>query len=403
MESFIITNVTVYTEEDFYKQGFVKVEDGIITKTGHNDELTEEIINGAKIITLTPDLALIPGMIDIHIHGVDGVDTMDATPEALHTMAKALPREGTTSFLATTITQSEEEIEKALQNVANYMGMSKKADVAEVVGIHLEGPFISKKRAGAQPNRYIKAPDLTLFMKWQELSGGNIKVVTLAPEEENGLEFIHHLSQTGVVASIGHSNATYEEVDHAINAGASHVTHLFNGMSGLHHREPGVVGAALLREELKVEMIVDGIHIRPEIVKHTYRSKTSESILLITDSMRAKCLKAGQYELGGQKVIVTRDRATLEDGTLAGSILKMGTALQNFQKYTGCRLEELVKITSMNPAKSLNIFDRKGSITEGKDADFVILDSNLNIMMTYCRGHLVYKRGEMDECNSCEE
>ncbi|WP_342742411.1 N-acetylglucosamine-6-phosphate deacetylase [Paenisporosarcina indica] len=197
--------------------------------------------------------------------------------------------------------------------------------------------------------------------------------MTVATEEENGLDFIRHLKQSGIVASIGHSNATYEEVDSAIEAGESHVTHLFNGMTGLHHREPGVVCAALVQEELKVEIIVDGIHVRPEIVNHTYKSKTSDAIILITDSMRAKCLKAGMYDLGGQKVRVSSDRATLQDGTLAGSILKMGRALQNFQTFTGCGLEDLIKMTSINPALSLNIFDRKGSVKEGKDADFVLL------------------------------
>ncbi len=393
-QSFIITNVTVYSENFLYEQGFVKVEEGSITKTGNHHELTDEIKKGAEVIALTPDISLIPGMIDIHIHGVDGADTMDATPEAIYTMAKALPKEGTTSFLATTITQSYENIEKALKNVAEYIDKPKKPGVAEVVGLHLEGPFISKKRAGAQPLEYIIAPNLELFRKWQKLSNGMIKVVTLAPEEENGSDFIHYLRQTGVVASIGHSDATYEEVDSAIEAGASHVTHLFNGMTGLHHREPGVVGAALVRDELKVEMIVDGIHIRPEVVKHTYKSKKSDSIILITDSMRAKCLKAGIYDLGGQKVNVSNDRATLQDGTLAGSVLKMGNALQNFQKFTGCSLEELVKITSSNPSMSLNIFDRKGSVKEGKDADFVLLDHNLEVMMTYCCGRLAFKRGE---------
>ena len=390
----IITNVAVYAEDGLYEKGFIKVEEGVITKTGHYHELTSEIKEGAEVITLTSDISLIPGFIDIHIHGVDGADTMDATPEAIYKMAKALPKEGTTSFLATTITQSHENIENAIKNVGEYIKQPQKPGVAEVIGIHLEGPFISKKRAGAQPLEHIIEPNLELFRKWQTLSNDMIKVVTVAPEEENGLEFIRHLNQSGVVASIGHSNATYEEVDRAIEAGASHVTHLFNGMTGLHHREPGVVGAALIRDELKVEIIVDGIHVRPEIVDHTYKSKTSDAIILITDSMRAKCLKAGLYDLGGQEVHVSSDRATLNDGTLAGSILKMGQALQNFQSFTGCGLEELIKMTSTNPALSLNIFDRKGSLKEGKDADFVLLDRKLDVMMTYCGGKLAFNRGD---------
>ncbi len=392
--SFIITNVRVYAEDYLYEQGFVKVEKGIITKLGNHHDLTEDIRKSTEVITLTPNISLIPGMIDIHIHGVDGADTMDATPEALKIIAKSLPKEGTTSFLATTITQSSKNIENALDNVKDYIENYQDSGYAEVLGVHLEGPFISEKRAGAQPLEYIMPPNITLFRKWQKLSNGIIKVVTLAPEEENGLEFIRFLKQSGVVASIGHSNATYEEVSSAIEAGASHVTHLFNGMSGLHHREPGVVGAALVRDELKVELIVDGIHVRPEIVDHTYKSKTIDSIILITDSMRAKCLKAGFYDLGGQKVSVTNDRATLQDGTLAGSILKMGQAMSNFREFTGCSLEELIKVTSVNPAMSLKVFDRKGSIKEGKDADLVLVDNNLEVIMTYCCGNLAFKRGE---------
>ena len=247
----------------------------------------------------------------------------------------------------------------------------------------LEGPFISEKKAGAQPVESIMKPDLQLFLQWQEIALDSIKLVTIAPELEGSLEVIRYLSQHGVIASIGHSDATYEEVVKGIEAGASHATHLFNGMRGLHHREPGVVGAALLHDEVSVELIVDGIHVRPELVKLTYRQKGREKIILITDAMRAKCLEDGMYELGGQKVTVQNGRATLQDGTLAGSVLKMMDAVRNTMKFTGCSIEDVLYMTSVNPAKKLHMFDRKGSLVRGKDADIVVLDEKLEVFMTF--------------------
>ncbi|WP_129728710.1 N-acetylglucosamine-6-phosphate deacetylase [Ectobacillus funiculus] len=391
-EEFIISNITVYAENHTYENGYVKVSNGRIVEVGPINELIEE--DTIRKITLSPGFSLLPGMIDVHIHGAAGADTMDATEEALATMAAALPQEGTTSFLATTMTQTKNAIEKALTNAAQFIEEKQAAGKAEIVGIHLEGPFISPKRAGAQPPDHIIEPDLDLFKRWQELAKGHIKLVTLAPEEKNGLALTSYLKQTGVTASIGHSDATYQEVDEAIHAGASHVTHLFNGMRGLHHREPGVLGAALLRHELFTEIIADGIHARPEMIQLAYQQKTSKRMILITDSLRAKCLKNGTYDLGGQAVRVDDTKATLADGTLAGSILKMKDAIKNVISYTHCGLENIIEMTAVNPAKQLNIFDRKGSIAVGKDADFVIVDEHLEVVMTFCRGKLAYQKEE---------
>ncbi|RBW70200.1 N-acetylglucosamine-6-phosphate deacetylase [Bacillus taeanensis] len=394
LKSFIIKNMTLYAEENTYKNGYIKVVNGKIAEIGANDQQLSDI-EGYQVIELPKNTAVIPGMIDVHIHGAAGADTMDGSIEALHTIANALPKEGTTSFLATTMTQSEEAIEKALKNVGKFISEEQTAGKAEVIGVHLEGPFISKKRVGAQPVDYVIEPSLALFKKWQDLSEGNIKLVTIAPEEKGGLELIRYLKKTGVTASIGHSDAIYEEVDEAIKAGASHVTHLFNGMRGLHHREPGVAGAALLRDELMVELIADGIHVRPEMIQLTYKQKTSDRMILITDAMRAKCLKNGVYDLGGQEVHVDEQQATLSNGTLAGSILKMNDACKNVLHYTSCSLESIIKMTAVNPAKQLHVFDRKGSIKEGKDADLVVLDKDFNVVMTFCRGELAYKREEL--------
>lgn len=383
----LIKNIQIYAENEMIETGYIKIAEDKIVEMGSVHELKEDGRFGEIIIP--KGYKIIPGLIDVHIHGVDGADTMDGTIEALDTMAKALPKEGSTSFLATTITQDKEAIEKALVNVSRYCSMVGKA---EVLGLHLEGPFINRKMAGAQPVNHIVGPELAIFKEWQRLSKDRIKLVTLAPEIPGALELIEFLSKNGIVASIGHSDASYEQVSSAVHAGATQVTHLFNQMRGLHHREPGVVGAALLHEELRAELIVDGIHVSPEIVKLAYRQKGKEGLILITDSMRAKCLKDGSYDLGGQEVQVKEGKAVLQDGTLAGSTLKADNAVKNMMNFTGCSLADAIEMASANPAKQLNLFNRKGSIAVGKDADLVILDDNNDVFMTFCRGKLAYKK-----------
>lgn len=389
MKTFIVNNLMVHSEKETYKNGYIKVVDGKIAEVGPASQYKQD--DDAKVITLSPDYQVIPGAIDIHIHGASNSDAMDATHDALSTMAKTLPKEGTTSFLVTTMTQSTQAIESALLNAGKYIE-NQTQENAEIVGVHLEGPFISPARKGAQPEDYIVDPDVTLFKRWQEMAENQIKLVTLAPEQPNGLDLAAHLRGTGVVASIGHSDATYDQIDEAIQAGTTHVTHLYNGMRGLHHREPGVLGAAYLRDELYVELIADGIHCRPEMIKLAYNQITSERMILITDSLRAKWLEKGTYDLGGQPVNVDETKATLSDGTLAGSILKMNDAIKNTMEYTGCSMTDIIKMTAENPAKQLRIFDRKGSIQVGKDADLVILNDRLDVEMTFCRGNLAFKK-----------
>jgi N-acetylglucosamine-6-phosphate deacetylase len=388
----LLKGIQVYSEDILIENGFIKINNGKIVEIGSMEELEKE--NEFEVIELPGHYKAIPGLIDVHIHGVNGADTMDATKEALDTMVTALPKEGTTSFLATTMTQEGKQIENALINAAQYIEKQKPNGKAEILGLHLEGPFVNAKRAGAQPIQHIIDPDLALFQKWQSLTNGNIKLVTLAPERPGGLDMIRYLKSNGIIASIGHTDATFDEVDEAIDAGANHVTHLFNQMRGLHHREPGVVGAAFLRDELKAEIIVDGVHVRPEMVKLAFKQKQSEGLILITDSMRAKCLKNGKYDLGGQEVTVKNGKAVLEDGTLAGSILKLGHAVKNIIAYTGCPLEDAIEMASVNPAKQLNIYDRKGSIAVGKDADIVILDEEMEVYMTLCHGAIAFNREE---------
>ena len=387
----LLKGIDIYSEGQLIQNGYIKIIDEKIAEVDLLTNLENE--KEFTIIDVPSTYKAVPGFIDVHIHGVNGADVMDATKEALDTMSSTLPKEGTTSFLATTMTQDTKEIEKALANVGEYLQEKKETGKAEIVGVHLEGPFVNPDKAGAQPLKHIIDPDLPLLKKWELLTNNMIKLVTLAPERPGGLEMVNYLSTHGIVASIGHSNATFEEVNKAIESGANHVTHLYNQMSGLHHREPGVVGSVFLRDELKAEIIVDGVHVRPEMVELAYKIKRKDGLLLITDSMRAKCLKNGEYDLGGQDVIVKDGKAVLADGTLAGSILKLGTALQNIITYTGCTLADAIEMASVNPAKQLNIFDRKGSLAIGKDADIVILDENLDVYMTFCRGELAFTKG----------
>ncbi|MBE2941056.1 MULTISPECIES: N-acetylglucosamine-6-phosphate deacetylase [Anoxybacillus] len=397
MNRFLLKNATVYAEEGWIENGCVLVEGEKIAYVGSNTFFPD-----VPTIELAPRYFLVPGFIDLHIHGAFGADVMDASMEALQTIVSRLPEEGTTSFLATTMTAPAEQIEQAVENVARYMRYNVPGQ-SEVLGIHLEGPFLSPKRAGAQHPRDIIEPNVALFQHWQQKANGNIRLVTLAPEENNGIALVSYLKENDVIASIGHSDAGYEQVKKAIQAGVTHVTHLFNGMSGIHHRTPGVALAALMHEEVMCELIADGIHVAPEMVWFAYKNKGKEGLVIITDSMRAKCFGEGkfgegEYELGGQRVVVRNGKAMLVDGTLAGSVLTLKQAVQNVIAFAKCSLEDAIHMASWNPAKQLGVLDRKGSIRTGKDADLVVLNETYEVVMTFCRGKLAYDR----RGNRCE-
>lgn len=390
-ELLLLKDLTIYTEEGVLSDGYLLMEKGRIHSYGKLEGL--EKTENVQTISFPKGSKLIPGMIDIHIHGAKNADAMDGSHDGLKTIAEILPYEGTTSFLATTMTQGQEEIESALTCISAFIETDNKPGQAEILGVHLEGPFINEKRAGAQPLDAIKTADIELFQRWNQLAGNQIRLVTLAPEKENGLKLAAYLKENGIVASMGHTDAVYEEVVEAVQAGMNHVTHLYNGMRGFHHRDPGTAGAVLLHDELTAEMIVDGVHIHPEIVKLTYKQKGKDKIILITDSMRAKWLEDGVSSLGGQKVIVKDGKALLENGALAGSTLKMNDALTNMMAFTGCSLEDVITMGAYNPAKQIGVLDRKGSIKTGKDADLVVLDDNNKVILTICRGIIAAKSG----------
>lgn len=378
-------NALVYVEGEGLKKTNL-VFDERIQKIGAN-------VADAEVIALPTDAVVLPGFIDQHVHGAGGSDAMDGDEQALETIANTLAQEGTTAFLATTMTQSVENITKALSAVKAYREKNKK-NGAELVGVHLEGPFIAAAHKGAQPLEYVAKPDVERFDAYNEASGNAIKIVTLAPEEEGADVLIAHLAKKQVIASLGHSGAKTADVKRAIEAGAKNVTHTYNAQSALHHREIGVVGSALLYDELTCELIADAIHVSVPAMQLLIKSKPKDKLCLITDAMRAKGIADGVSELGGQAVYVKNGEARLADGTLAGSVLRMNNAVKNTVEKSGVPFLQAVDYATINPAKGLGLDKDMGSIKEGKLANFAVLDSAFNVLYTVRKGEVVYRRGE---------
>lgn len=368
------------------KDGLVVIEGKTIRYAGAANEyregMPEEVISVAGWIC--------PGLMDIHMHGIDGYDTMDGTPESLLAISSALTRFGVTSFLATTMTAPYEQLEPVLETIARVSRQGMKG--AQMVGIHLEGPWINPRYKGAQKEENISLPQLDAVRRLYELADGLIKVVTIAPEQPEALEAIAWLKEQGVIVSAGHTGASFAQAEQAVNAGVRHFTHCFNAMTGLHHREPGVVGAAMYHEQLSTELIADGIHVHPAVMKILYRVKTAERLALVSDSMRAAAMGEGTYDLGGQEVHVHDNQAKLSDGTLAGSILTLNRAVGNMVTLSKVPLPDAVEMASHTPATILGLGERKGRLAAGYDADITVLDEQFDVTMTYVEGKSVYRR-----------
>lgn len=347
----------------------------IVPEMNINDYQLDEIIDGkGKYLS--------PGFIDIHMHGCSGEDVMDAEDETLNNISRNNAKTGVTAFLATTMTMKMDVVNKALCNIRENMG---RLEGSEMLGCHLEGPFISSKFKGAQDDQYIMDPCFPIIEKFRDI----IRIVTLAPEKKGSMEFIRECRKHGIVVSIGHSNASYEEAAEALKAGASHITHTYNGMTPLHHRDPGVVGAAML-SDASCELIVDNVHVHPAAQEILLKMKGYDKLVLITDAMRACLMEDGVYELGGQEVVVRGKEARLPSGALAGSVLRIDGAIRNFIHNHGIALQDVVRMVSLNPARTLCIDDRKGSIEVGKDADMVLFDENIEVYETIVNGRTAY-------------
>ncbi|MDP4177989.1 MAG: N-acetylglucosamine-6-phosphate deacetylase [Bacillota bacterium] len=365
---------------DRIKKGSVTVSDSKIKGINIESSDDNEIIDGKGMY-------LAPGFIDIHIHGAGGSDTMDGTYLSINTISKTILKHGTTSFVPTTMTCDILDINKAVLSIKE--AIEKGTDGAEVLGAHLEGPFVSPKMLGAQNPKYVKSPSIECFEK---ITGDNIsliKSVTLAPEINGAEKLIKYLSSKNIVVSAGHSAASFNETMKSIEYGISHSTHLYNVMTGFKHREPGVVGA-VFDSDITTELICDGIHVSYPSIRIALKQKSTNNVILITDAMSACCMEDGLYSLGGQSVIVKNNTAMLKNGSLAGSVLTLDKSVKNLYENTNYKLNEIIKMVTYNPAKHCKVHNRKGIIKEGYDADLVLFDENINIKMSVVNGEVKY-------------
>jgi N-acetylglucosamine-6-phosphate deacetylase len=389
-QSILLKNAKIYTPDKVLTNGWILVNsEGQIEKVEAGEV---EILDHVNVIDVK-GRSILPGFIDIHIHGGNGYSVMDGTYEALAGISSFHAQHGTTSFLATTTTDSNERIVHALKCVSDSMKMELPG--ADIIGIHLEGPFINEVRSGAQDKAEIRPPSIKEISEFLQASNDQIKLVTMAPEVKNGFEAVKYFHDNGVTVSIGHSDATFQQVKEALNKGASHTTHHFNGMRPIHHREPGVAGAGLILSDITSEIITDGVHVHPMMVKLLFETKGVWNICAITDAVSCAGLPDGDYG----DVFVTNGEVYLSDGSsLAGSTLTMIKALKNVLEFTGYTIEDVLPSFTLVPARQAGVEAQKGSIEIGKNADLLIVDEELTIFSTYVKGKEVYKRsGEVVE------
>ena len=373
----ILKNAEVFNG-DFEKiRADVKIDGEKISKIGN--------FSSEDGLDLT-GLVVMPGLIDMHIHGCGGTDTGDATPEALETMSQTLVKNGVTSFCPASMTLSFEELTKIF---ANIDAMKDKVGGAYIHGANMEGPYIAMSKKGAQNPLYVRNPDKEEFKKLYEGCNGAIRVVDIAPECDGGDEFIKEIQPICPV-SIAHTDAGYDEAVHAIELGVRHITHLFNAQSGLHHRKPGVVGAAFdvgRANGVRAELICDGFHIHPATLRIAFREMGEDGTVIISDSMKAAGCPDGDYDLGGQPVYVRDGKALLADGTIAASTSNVYKELKNVISF-GIPEKQAVKSATINPAKAIRVDDKTGSIEEGKLADILVVDKDYNIKLVIVKGEI---------------
>ncbi len=388
----LIRGGRILTPHQTLEHSVLVLENGRIAAIEPEDQVSE--FPGEAEVIEARGLWVAPGMLDLHVHGAVGSDTMDASIEGLRKMSAYFLRQGVTAYLPTTITQTAEAIRRAIDSVIEC---SRASEGAQPLGLHLEGPYLGHKNRGAQAPDWLRNPDPAEYRSWFET--GFVRLVTLAPELPGALELIREGVRAGVRTSAGHTEAGYSQMRRAAGAGLTQATHTFNGMTGLHHREPGTVGAILTDDRIYAEVIADGVHLHPAVLGLVFRVKGPERTLLVTDAMRATGMEDGEYELGGQMMTVRGGVARTPTGGLAGSTLTMAQALKNAVRFGGAQagltLNQALAMATATPAEALGLAGRKGSLRPGADADIILLDGDLNLQQALVGGRTAWLAAAM--------
>ena len=379
-----LTKAALLTPFVMFDEATVLVKDGKILAAGPSDQI--EVPPGFREVPLE-GLLITPGFIDLHVHGGGGAAVMEGTTEKLIEVARFHVTHGTTAFLASTTSATPEHLKMVAKAFAGTRSTDYKG--ARCLGIHLEGPFLAPQYHGAHPEIALRKPDLEEVLTLHRLSDFGIRMITMAPELPGAQELAASLVEKGILCSIGHSDSDYETAISAITNGFSSVTHCFNQLRPFHQREPGVLGAALLKPELAVELIADGIHLHPATLELVLKLKGPEKIFLVSDAMAPTGMPNGKYQTPEGELTLNKGSLTNQNGDLAGSVLTLEQAVKNFMDYTGCELTDALRMATYNPARYLGINKRKGSVYPGKDADLVALTPDFEVVMTMVEGEVI--------------
>ena len=376
----------LYPQRVFVSDG-IKENHYVVVNDGKVEAVTDTLPTDCEILSLEGK-TLLPGFIDIHIHGRAGSDVMDATPEALQTISDALLQTGVVAWVGTTVTAPWSSIVYSLDAIKTWLEQSQQCG-AELLGSFLEGPYFTEAHRGSHPTAYLKSPTIQELEELYQVADHSLLRVAIAPEADGAMEAIQWLQSKNIKTSVAHTDSTFEQVTQAHQLGADCGVHLFNGMRGLHHREPGCTGAILYHDML-AELIADGVHVHPVMMQLAYRMKGYQNIALITDCMRAGGLDDGDYQLGAQTITVTNGEARTKCGSLAGSTCSLDQALRNMIQLSGVPEWEAVQMATSVPAKYLEIDQRLGSIASGMDASFTVVNQDFEVQNTMMKGKWVY-------------
>jgi N-acetylglucosamine-6-phosphate deacetylase len=388
---------TIVTPFRLVKNGAVIIENGKIFELGKIADI--EIHDDTEVIDVSGRYVC-PGFVDLLVHGGNGYGFADEKDESIKIVSDYFLSHGSTTVLASLFAKPTEMLLADLARVAKYIDNNPDSNIR---GIHMEGPYLNKELKGAMNENYLWEPSVESWEKIWRASGGKIKIMTIAPELPGAIDVMRAAASEGVVLSIGHSMADYNEIEVAIDNGAAHVTHMFNAMSPFHHRTPGVILGGMLRNELKIELIADTLHVHPAVMELLLKLKGANGIILVSDSIRAGGMHEGEYEFADQKVFMKNKKAYLADGTLAGSTLTLNAAIKNLVETANAKLTEAVRMASLNGAKVLNMENKKGILAAGKDADMVVLNESYEVEMTIMNGKIAFKKTFDETANSHEK